>query len=475
MLFFEIGIDREPNFLKTGHKCHYMKRIVSLDFLRGLAILLMTIFHTWFNVFDTAQIDPENLLSMNPLLLLIGGPFMLLGHFRSFFLLLSATVHQFSIMKDYTEKKRTPRNILTKNVILGVLLYFIGLIREGLLNPWGILSKWFEGNGWAWSNMTYVYLFEAIQMIGVGLIFLGVINYCFMRFHWLEKLKRVNLVLAIIGIAIFIATPFVHQAINSYLGFELNAPGAFDNNLITTTDYFTRFFWGALGATESPIFPYLAQFCAGAMLGSFLAQPHPSRRNLSYIQLTAVGLMILGVIVWILFFDMELDFWFHIHPQWFFLISLGAQLLLITGILRANEFKASNTMVKYIKRTRFFRRWSIVALSVYMYQLLDLFPRMLLTALTDMNFTDRGKLDMGAALAAMLLVLVMFDVGIRLWEKVRFIGTWEWILVSLGRIFAGKKRVSTDRLHVQEVLYDVEPIRFIPHVPVKSLEILHSP
>ena len=448
-----------------------MKRIVSLDFLRGLAILLMTLFHTWLNVFDMDQLDPENLLSMNPLLLLFGGPFFLLGHFRSFFLLLSAAVHQISIVKDYTEKKLTPRNILAKNVILGVLLYFIGLIREGSLNPWGILYNWFKGNGWVWSRMTYVYLFEAIQMIGVGLIFLGVINYCFMRFHWLEKLKRMNLVFAIIGFAILFGTPLVHQAINSYLGFDLNAQGAFDNNLTSTTDYFTRFFWVALGAVDSPIFPYLTQFCAGAMLGSFLAQPKPSRRTLTYIQLTAVGLMILGVIVWILFFNMELNFYFHIHPQWFFLISLGAQLLLVTGVLRANEFKPSNTMEKYVKRTRFFRRWSMVALSVYMYQLLDLFPRMLLSALTAMDFTERGNMDMGWSLIAMLLVLVFFDVGIRLWEKVKFIGTWEWILVNLGRIFAGKKRYSTQRLHVQEVLYDVDPIKFVsPLSPTPPIE-----
>ena len=160
-----------------------MRRIVSLDFLRGLAILLMTIFHTWLNVFDTRTIDETNLMAMNPLLLVFGGLFFLLGHFRSLFLFLSATVHQFSIMKDYQQKHLSPRNILMKNLTTGILLYGIGLIREGLFNPWGILYNWFLGNGWVWSRMTYIYLFETIQMIGVGLIFLAVINYCFMQFH----------------------------------------------------------------------------------------------------------------------------------------------------------------------------------------------------------------------------------------------------------------------------------------------------
>ena len=286
-------------------------------------------------------------------------------------------------------------------------------------------------------------------------------------------MKRMNLVFALIGIVVLIATPFVHQAVSSYLGFDITAPGAFDNNLITTSDYFTRFFWVMLGAVDEPIFPYLAQVCAGAMLGSFLAQPNPSRRVLSYIQWAAGGLILVGVGVWILFFDMEFNFRFHIHPQWFFLISLGLQFLIVTAILRANEFKPTNSMVNYTRRTRPLRRWSMVALSVYMYQLLDLFPRMLLTALTDLDFTERGNVEMGWSFVAMLLVLVFFDVGIRLWEKVHFIGSWEWILVTLGRKLAGKKRVSTQRLHVQEVLYDVEPIKFVTEIaplpPIKEI------
>jgi hypothetical protein len=153
------------------------------------------------------------------------------------------------------------------------------------------------------------------------------------------------------------------------------------------------------------------------------------------------------------------------------------------------EFREKADLKKYARWTRIIRRWSLVALTVYMIQYVDLFMRIYCTKTVGfdfatryfinkgwffagqpiqapsvgfhiINFTSRHQVGMGWSIFMMIFATMCFDMLLRLWEKIKFIGTWEWILIKLIRLFAGKKQYDSSRIKVQESLYDLEPISF---------------
>ena len=52
---------------------------------------------------------------------------------------------------------------------------------------------------------------------------------------------------------------------------------------------------------------------------------------------------------------------------------MGLQIYYVVALLALFEFRTKANMKRYVRFTRFIRRWSIIALSVYMYQFLDVF------------------------------------------------------------------------------------------------------
>jgi hypothetical protein len=60
----------------------------------------------------------------------------------------------------------------------------------------------------------------------------------------------------------------------------------------------------------------------------------------------------------------------------------------------------------------------------------------------------------------MFVAFLFFDAIIRIWERFRFIGTFEWIMIELTRLLVGRKHYNSLRMKVKESLYEVEPIAF---------------
>ena len=85
--------------------------------------------------------------------------------------------------------------------------------------------------------------------------------------------------------------------------------------------------------------------------------------------------------------------------------------------MRLFEFRKSANLKKYARNSTFLRRWGLLALSVYMLQLLDLFPRKLFTILTGIDFIAHGTQGMLWACILMVHAALYFDIILRLWEK----------------------------------------------------------
>ena len=105
-----------------------------------------------------------------------------------------------------------------------------------------------------------------------------------------------------------------------------------------------------------------------------------------------------------------------------------------------------------------------MSLTIYMFQILDILPREIVTFLFDVNFRDKNQASLLWAVLMTIIVIIMWDILIRLWEKVNFFGSWEWVLMKI-RVFAFPRTAKIKRsLETKNSLYDVEIIQFVDSV-----------
>ena len=104
---------------------------------------------------------------------------------------------------------------------------------------------------------------------------------------------------------------------------------------------------------------------------------------------------------------------------------------------------------------------SLVYLTIFIFQWWDGAVRWLFSVIFDLNLSDRYTVNKWWTLALIITSLVMFQLIIWLWEKIHFIGTWEFGLRVFRALISGKKMEVKNALHLQEKLYDVEMVRFL--------------
>jgi hypothetical protein len=147
-----------------------------------------------------------------------------------------------------------------------------------------------------------------------------------------------------------------------------------------------------------------------------------------------------------------------------FLLQMGAQLLVLMLLLRLIEFRgkaakfAKNSIVKY------FRLWSMVSLSIFCLQIYEMFAKWLLTLIVSpfrsLNFLKHGIFSYNSFLwpmLAALFVMLCFDILLRLWARINFIASFEWLVIRFQSI--ATKEVSP-RLDVDLMMNRINWINF---------------
>jgi hypothetical protein len=95
---------------------------------------------------------------------------------------------------------------------------------------------------------------------------------------------------------------------------------------------------------------------------------------------------------------------------------------------------------------------------------IELPVRLLGQAITGLDFHTRGQITEALPTILMIVaILFVWDVVLRLWEKVQFKGSFEWIMATLAQKgLSGKKSTEkAERLNIQGVLYEPEPVMFV--------------
>ncbi|NHJ38945.1 MAG: hypothetical protein FK731_02850 [Asgard group archaeon] len=453
-----------------------MKRITSLDFARGIAVFGMTIFHAFFvswEFFGTG--DLSTLTWEYPFAFI----FFIFGHWRGFFIMISAVVHFYAMGRSY-KNGTEPYKILIKQIIFAAILWGLGALYNAFLNPWGILDTLFRTGTINLSvARSFVYFSEVLQNIAVGIFFASIIFFFFTRKNNMQKVLRNVLILGITAFVIIITSSGIQKGFS----LVLDGTGSIDITQFNPSDPtdvhpFLQYIIIQIAGRESPIFPMLSSSFVGMIIGYLLIQDKPPKQMFKVGYWTSLGLFLFGG-AWFGLVDIialgkpifEVLVFSHVHPTWFAFANTGLELAALLFLLQRVEFNPKLKAEKWLKRSRWFRRWGTIALTVYMFQSLIFLPAWILSKIPGTpDFKAYYPATFLWSLLLAVIIYLLWEGLIRLWELGRFIGTPEWFLVYANMLTSGRKVDHLDPLRSRGIIYDVEPVMFVEPIEQKPEE-----
>ncbi|MCG3215079.1 MAG: hypothetical protein KAS63_00020 [Candidatus Heimdallarchaeota archaeon] len=432
--------------ISTSPSSYPSERIVTLDFLRGVAIFGMTLFHILFKVYDVNSFftNVEEILNFPIIVLIIMGLFGYLGSWYGFFLFISSIVTSLV----YTKKVRNnidAKQLLKKSIVSGVILIIIGYLVEGF-GYYGDFGYSIRLGTWTKFQYFMVELLwiQTLQIIGFCLILNGLILFLMMRKEgYMKEIRNITFYICLI-LFVFVLTPFASNWIaNTNWQFPAEVgwpdiPFVFNNRSAKT------WIFSIIAGPKQPLLPYLATSFVGSLIGLFLAKPKPSKRILAWFSSAGIVLIAIGVILIVRGFP----FTFLEQPPAIstFLVRLGGQICLLMLLLALVEFRGKGAKYSRNFIVKFFRRWSVLSLTIYALHILELLPRWILTLIlqkqTGLNFMQENILKRGQEIWMFLVIvyiLLYYNLVVRLLLHFKMKGSLEWMFVKAQDVFSGVK------------------------------------
>jgi len=492
-----------------------VKRFASLDFLRGFAIFLMIGLHVINGILDiNAQMDNMSSNSLLSLVSLVVLPF--LGGLAGFFLLISAASNMVSMYRRLENGQ--PTNILImQQVIGGALLVLFAMLTEavtGYNGAFGIFVRDLGGT-YRWPLYLEIALsrwnwFEMIHTIGWCVLLNGLIQGIISRNgQWKNVSRQIRTYL-------FIAAVMVVLTIPVWIGVSKLVPGyPWQESAMTGGQLYlpqigvapigyllASPFLAALAAPMGPVFPFLAISCIGSIIGIVMCQK-PDRIPRHFVKkvlvagliaftvgmagvvYTVVGVMQAagfedGIQLWL---DLShFRSWFpdnisrsygeFLSPLswlWQFLALNGFAIMFAMLVIYLVDWRGAGSQFSRLKPVQFIRRFGFTAFSNYnnqwLYYIAWIGVSLLLTG------ERRIKLDWTGTLLVMVISLVLYYVVMRGWEKIKFLGSIEWAMGTLGAALTPSrwrpqslrnlKWYQKGQLDVQRSFYQVESVSVV--------------
>jgi hypothetical protein len=424
------------------------KRLVTLDFLRGVAIFGMTLFHILFKMYDVESFmaNQEEILNFPIILLIFMGLFAYFGSWYGFFLFISSVVNSFV----YTRKVKTglvPAKLLIKQILTGLILIILSYFIEGILGYYGDLG--YTIKNMAWTNFKYFRIeslwIQTLQIIGLCLIINGMLLFLLLRNDGYKKVVRNVLVFAFLTMLVLVFSAFISNWIaNSNWQYPSIEPGWPDISFVYQNRSFRTWILTIINGPKQPLFPYLASSFMGTLIGMLLASPKPPKRML--IWFSAVGVLMIAIGVVLIVVGQPFTFLEQPPALSTYLLRLGGQICLLMSFFAIVEYRGKGEKFANRRFVKYFRRWSILSLTIYSLHILEFFPRWILTLvlrrIPGYDFLNEGIISRGQEhwmFLAIIYVLLFYELVVRLFTHFKMKGSFEWILVKSLNLSRGVK------------------------------------
>ncbi len=424
-----------------------MKRYISFDFIKGVGILGVVCFHV-LNVAFSEEVDKIIAGDAHILLLLLGVVLLYLGYFDGLFILMSAIGNTISTRRQWNknievmDKKLAALKVFKNQAIRGLIIWVFGFISEALLN--GLLLDVILGESDIWLSLgNHLFRINVLQTVGIATIIIsGIYAYCLYKGWSTKKILILSLTLLII---VLLLRPLVTELGNAYM-VDFRSPW---NNWINR-DLWTNLTYIIIVPfinRFTPLVPFFSLSLFGLIAGSYIGEGRITKNFLKWSYLSALFLLITAIVSGLLLgFDLEGDSLF------LFSFVAAGEIAIGTLILQLVDYRGKAE--KFGKKTIFFRRFNMLLLTIWSFQWVTIFPVLIFDAVTGWGALD-GMLNGYQLLLLLAIVVLFWYIIVKLWEKVEFKGSFEWLTITIlskGRADAG------DRLKIQEMLYNPESI-----------------
>lgn len=435
----------------------FTNRLISIDFVRGLAIIGVLFFHPLiYGIWHTE----ENALNIvHPVLLIIFAPLILIATWGGGFLFISAIVNTYNIYR------RMKRGVSFKDATLPValnsfLLLILSPIRSIFFSRtwpstystdinYSIMSRLIERGELAWPSTEKFFLVGGVlHSIAFGGFLSIIIFYFLFRNNGIDKLKRNSIILMTIGIIwIFIHEPVSHF-MDYYVEYFYNRGGGYR----LLSGILSMFFGGQLS-----FFPMGIYTLFGMIGGYMIARKEEfkliKRFGLGLGCLSLVGFVITTSITVISAIEADIDpfvaiFDYSIYPLELLFFSLGGILLIFPVLIKKFEYTTHEERIRRAEKTVFVRRFGTASLTLYM---LEGFFNSILAAIFHKTFGELNNFGEPNAfmtnIPAILLFIASFVtcwfVFVYFWSKAGYKCGFEHLGIILTKPFRKEK---TNRL-----------------------------
>jgi len=431
-----------------------VKRYPSFDVIRGAAIMGVLCFHVLNATYDkNAAISAAlNAPLQNIPLILLAIFLIYLGSFDKLFILLSALVNTITIDKQWQQRidsnsneetqSKAFKSILLNQLTRGGLIVVFGYISENLLNGL-VLNVIIQTPDAVHVAFSQLWVSNVIVLIGWGVIVSAVSYLTLLRYH--QSLKRMRGILLLCALASLILTPIIISLLKLIPGFWPSP----DSNW-WTRDFGTNllfFLLAYIAAGPQPIFPYVCVAFIGVVFALDVKQSPVEKQAITQDFCIGIACFLGGVCLNLLHRAFPA---FDVVGLDNFLMASGGAIVLLLLIFYMVEVRGKGP--KFAAKTVYFRRFGLLTLTLWCLQWVMVLPIIALDPLFGGRALE-GKLNGGELLLVLLVIMIMWSVVLRLWEKVNFKGSFEWLTV---KILSRRRKSAGERLELASSLYNIE-------------------
>src|SRR5271157_284778 len=461
-----------------------MKRFASIDFLRGIAIVMLLLLHIVSDFLDTNGIIND--INNQPLINFVAMAVLpFIGGLAGLFLMVSAVANMVSMYR-HLQAGQPVGNLVLRQVLGGVVLLVFAVLDEGLIGMHGAagtLLHQIPGPGYT-GNLTFDWVnflssgfrFETINTIAWCIILNGIVQGIISLHDRWRRPGFLITIYAVLAIVVVVATQFVWCGVaklvpgypwtNVNYGDDINLPISMPIVGTSPIGYVVaNFFLIALAAPVEPVFPYLAVSFIGSIIGIVICQPkesipHHFTRTSLMVGMTMFIVGIIGVIyavisvintqgirtAVVMYKNISMHrTWVPDDPQysppflsWLFqFLSLsGVSLMMVVLVLRLVEFRGNGA--NFARKTLPVRRFGFIAFTNYTIQWVNWL------VFYAMGIVFYGVpyhlMNWGFTFICIAIVLLAYYGIMLLWERVKYTGTLEWCIGTIAyNLLPGKR------------------------------------
>jgi hypothetical protein len=421
-----------------------MKRFISLDILRGNAIIIVIFMHAllYNSSLVLGELDPEaNIVTQIISYFLYWAPA---------FAMISGTANTISIYGRFRAKKMSAKKMLNNLLLTGfeilimnyiyMLFFTPGHVEPGLTSI-GILPGLVRYGVIFISSLERLIFSTTLVMLGTSTITLGIVLYLIFRKEpvnspttegIIENNVKVNnrnyIIMGLIATGILVLYPLVEFIATPILSLEVNPLNFLFISIIS---------W--IAGDLNPMFPYASFALFGGLIGMMVIDNQPRKKILKF-GFGAGGIITIIGLIFYSFLGFN-PVPYQTPPLHSMILLLGPILFLFTLLFYRNDLRGDKAKMKAFKHSRFSRRCSMISLSIFMLESTISYG---IGHIIDFIYPAWRSDAIVLIFIFAPLMLVIWFVILRLWGRVQFKGSFEWLFLQIAAKLTKKESIRLD-------------------------------